>query len=124
MPSAHAGRKLRLMVAAMATFEGTPTGTAGTARLVGKDLRPWLREFDGFRGVLVVIGEEKHGVITLWDTPKDEMSSRPARLSMHQSVSASVGMSLVGYEVFDVPVLDFVGDLVESPALGQLHEPA
>jgi hypothetical protein len=112
------------MVAAMATFEGTPTGSAGTARLVGRDLRPWLREFDGFRGVLVLIGEEKHGVITLWHTRKDETSSRAARLAMHESVSAAVGMSLVHYEVFDAPVLDLVGDLVESLALGQLHEPA
>jgi hypothetical protein len=98
------------MVAAMATFAGTPTGSAGKARLVGKDLVPWLRECDGFRGVLVLVGEEKHGVITLWDTRKDETSTRPARLAMHESVSAAVGMSLVDYEVFDLPVLDLVGD--------------
>ena len=98
------------MVAAMATFEGTPTGSAGTAKLVRKDLVPWLREFDGFRGVLVLVGEEKHRVITLWDTRKDETSTRPARLAMHETVSAAVGMSLVDYEVFDLPVLDLVGD--------------
>ena len=97
------------MVAAMATFEGTPTGPADTARLVGKDLVPWLREYDGFRGVLVLTGDEKHGVITLWDTQRDEASSRPARLAMHESVSAATGMSLVDYEVYDLPVLDVVG---------------
>jgi hypothetical protein len=99
----------RPMVAAMATFEGTPTGPADTARLVGKDLVPWLREYDGFRGVLVLTGDEKHGVITLWDTPHDEASSRPARLAMHESVSAAVGMSLVDYEVYDLPVLEVLG---------------
>jgi hypothetical protein len=97
------------MVAAMATFEGTPTGPADTARLVEKDLVPWLHEYDGFRGVLVLTGVEKHGVITLWDTPQDELSSRPARLAMHGSVSAAAGMSLVGYEVYDLAVLDVVG---------------
>ena len=97
------------MVAAMATFEGTPTGSAGTARLVGKDLVPWLREYDGFCGVLVLTGEKKHGVITLWETPADEASTRPARLAMHDSVSAAVGMSLVDYEVFDLPVIDIIG---------------
>jgi hypothetical protein len=97
------------MVAAIATFEGTPTGPADTARIVGKDLVPWLREYDGFRGVLVLTGEEKHGVITLWDTQHDEASSRPARLAMHESVSAATGMSLVDYEVYDLPVLDVVG---------------
>jgi hypothetical protein len=96
------------MVAAMATFEGTPAGPADTARLVGMDLVPWLREYDGFRGVLVLIGEEKHGVITLWDTRHDEASTRPARLAMHESVSAAAGMSLVDYEVYDLPVLDVV----------------
>ena len=97
------------MVAAMVTFEGTPPGSSDTARLVGSDLLPWLREYDGFRGVLVLIGEEKHEVITLWDTPEDEASTRPARLAMHESVSAAVGMSLVDYHVYDVPVLDVVG---------------
>ena len=97
------------MVAAMVTFEGTPPGPSDTARLVGKDLVPWLREYDGFRGVLVLIGEEKHEVITLWETPKDEASTRPARLAMHDSVSAAVGMSLVEYHVYDLPVLEVVG---------------
>ena len=97
------------MVAAMATFEGTPTGPADTARLVGKDLVPWLREYDGFRGVLVLTGEEKHGVITLWDSAHDEASTRPARLAMHESVSAAAGMSLVDYAVYDLPVVDVIG---------------
>jgi hypothetical protein len=97
------------MVAAMATFEGKPARPVDSAQLVEKDLVPWLREYDGFRGVLVLTGDEKHGVITLWDTPRDEASSRPARLAMHDSVSAAVGMSLVDYEVYDLPVLDVVG---------------
>ena len=97
------------MVAAMVAFEGTPPGPSDTARLVGKDLVPWLREYDGFRGVLVLTGEEKHRVITLWDTQEDEASTRPARLAMHDSVSAAAGMSLVDYEVYDLPVLDVVG---------------
>jgi hypothetical protein len=104
----------RAMVAAMAMFEGTPTGPADTARLVGKDLVPWLREYDGFRGVLVLTGEEKHKVITLWDTPHDEARSRPARLSMHESVSAAAGMSLVDYEVYELPVLDVLGAEVRT----------
>jgi hypothetical protein len=102
----HRVRTIRPMVAAMATFDGKPTGPADTARLVGKDLVPWLRECDGFRGVLVLTGDEKHQVITLWDTPQDEASTRPARLAMHDSVSAAAGMSLVDYEVYDLPVLD------------------
>ena len=103
------GVRSRPVVAAMAMFEGTPTGPAVTARLVGKDLVPWLREYDGFRGVLVLTGDEKHGVITLWDTREDEASTRPARLAMHGSVSAAAGMSLVDYQVYDLPVLDVVG---------------
>jgi hypothetical protein len=102
------------MVAAMATFEGTPTGPADTARLVGKDLVPWLRDYDGFRGVLVLTGEEKHGVITLWDTPHDEASSRQARLAMHETVSATVGMSLVDYTVYELPVVDVVGTALQA----------
>jgi hypothetical protein len=96
------------MVAGMATFEGMPAGPADTARLVRKDLLPWLREYDGFLGVLVLIGDEKHRVITLWGTSQDEASTRPARLAMHDSVSAAAGMSLVDYEVYDLPVLDVV----------------
>jgi hypothetical protein len=102
------------MVAAMATFAGMPTGPADTARQVGKDLLPWLREYDGFRGVLVLIGDEKHEVITLWDTPQDEARTRPARLAMHNSVSAAAGMSLVDYDVYDLPILDVVGTALHT----------
>jgi hypothetical protein len=59
--------------------------------------------------VLVLTGEEKHEVITLWDTPGEEASTRPPRLAMHDTVSAAVGMSLVDYEVYDVAALDVVG---------------
>ena len=93
----------------MVRFEGTPAGFAGTPQLVSKDLVPWLREYDGFRGVLVMIGEEKHAVITLWASQNDETSTRQARLAMHETVSAATGMSLVDYEVFDLPVVDLVG---------------
>jgi hypothetical protein len=102
------------MVAGMATFEGTPSRPADSAQLVEIDLVPWLRDFDGFRGVFVLVGEEKHRVITLWETPHDEASSRPARLAMHESVSASVGMTLVDYESYEVPVLDLVGSEVRA----------
>jgi hypothetical protein len=94
------------MVAGIATFEGSRTGPADSARLVEKDLVPWLRDYEGFRGVLVLVGEEKHRVITLWDTEQDEASTRPARLAMHDSVSAAVGVSLVDYEVCDVAVFN------------------
>src|SRR5687768_8059015 len=97
------------MVAAIATFEGTPTAPADSARLVETDLVPLPREYDDFRGVLVLTGKEKHRVITVWDTPQDEASTRSPRLAMHESVSAAVGMSLVDYEVYDLPVLDVVG---------------
>jgi heme-degrading monooxygenase HmoA len=92
------------MVAGMATFEGAPTAVPDTARQVREDLVPWLREYDGFRGVLVLTGEERHRVITIWDTREDEASSRSARLAMHDSVSAAVGMSLVDYECYEAPV--------------------
>jgi hypothetical protein len=64
--------------------------------------------------VLVLIGEEKHRVVTLWETPHDEASSRHARLAMHETVSAAVGMTLVGYEACDVAVFDVVGTEVHT----------
>jgi hypothetical protein len=94
------------MIAGMATFEGAPTRVADTAGQVSEDLVPWLREYDGFRGVLVLAGEEKHRVITIWGTPEEEASTRPARLAMHRSVSTAVGMSLVEYEVYEMPVFE------------------
>jgi hypothetical protein len=101
--------KLPPMVAGMASFEGAPTAAVpDAAREVRRDLVPWLREYDGFLGVLVLAGEGRHRVITVWSTPEDESSSRPARLAMHGTVAAAVGMSFVGYEVYEAPVYEVV----------------
>ena len=51
---------------------------------------------------------ERSRVITLWETAEDELRARESRGAMRDRVAATVGMSVVGMDVCDVPVLELV----------------
>jgi heme-degrading monooxygenase HmoA len=87
---------------------------AEAGRLAADAVRSWLRVYEGFRGLVVLTDEdgEKARIITFWDTPEAEERARAGRGAMRDKLVGTVGMEVVGMEVYEVPVLD----LVESTA--------
>ena len=83
---------------------------AEAGRLAADAVRTWLRVYDGFRGLVVLTDEdgEKARIITFWDTPEAEERARPGRGAMRDKLVGTVGMEVVGMEVYEVPVLDLV----------------
>lgn len=98
------------MVAAMATIVGHAPGMERIARIATDEIAGWLREYPGYRGLLVLTDEEgeRSRVITLWATAEDELRARGSRGAMRDRVAATVGMQVVAMEVCDVPVLELV----------------
>jgi hypothetical protein len=98
------------MVAAMAKFAGPVTGVAEIARMSGEAIEGWLREYEGYRGLVMLTDEEAGAsrVITFWDSRKAEASARRARQSMREQIAASIGMEIVEFGVWDVPVYEMV----------------
>jgi hypothetical protein len=94
----------------MATMTGRAEDMAGVAKLARETMQDWLREYDGYRG-LVVFTDEENGrarVVTLWETPEDELRARQSRAAMRDQVAFAVGMTVEGMELYDVPALEIV----------------
>jgi hypothetical protein len=98
----------------MATLRGPVSGLAEISQMAGESVGPWLREYEGYRGIFVFTDEERQTsrLITLWDSPEDEERARGSRGAMRDQLAATAGMEVVAFEVFDVPVYEFAADSV------------
>jgi hypothetical protein len=96
------------MVAAMAEFTGPVTGLTEVTRIAGEAIEGWLSEYDGYRGLVMLSHEDSHvaRVITFWDSYEAEASTRHGRTTMREQLAASVGLEVVEYKVWDVPVFE------------------
>lgn len=70
----------------------------------------WLREYDGYRGLIVFTDEDgqRSKVITLWNTPEDEARARLSRAAMRDQIATQAGMTVEDFEVYEVPVCELV----------------
>jgi hypothetical protein len=100
------------MVAAMSTLSGPVSALADISRLAAENVGPWLREYEGYRGTLVLTsdGTQAARLITLWNTPEDEERARESRGAMRDQLAATAGMEVVGFEVFEVVAHELVPD--------------
>jgi heme-degrading monooxygenase HmoA len=96
------------MVAAMATMRGPAEGLAEISRMASESVEGWLREYDGYRGLIVFTDEtaQTSRVVTFWETAEDEMRARTSRGAMRDQIAALAGMEVVEFAVWEVPVLE------------------
>jgi len=91
---------------------GRAEDLAGLARIAKETMEDWLREYDGYCG-LIVFTDEPNGrarVVTLWKTAEYELRARQSRAAMRDQVALAAGMTVEGMEVFDVPALEVLAD--------------
>lgn len=83
---------------------------ADIARMAGETIEGWLRDFEGYRGVIVLTDEEGEQalMITLWETAEAETRARQPRGAMRDQVAATAGMTVEGMRLYEVPVADVV----------------
>jgi hypothetical protein len=100
------------MVAAMSTLSGPVEALADISRLAGENVGPWLREYEGYRGTLVLTDEaaQTARLITLWATAADEERARSSRGAMRDQLAATAGMEVVSFDVFDVVAHELLPD--------------
>ena len=96
------------MIAAMADFTGPVTGLEEITRIAGEALEGWLGEYEGYRGLVMFSHEDTHvtRVITFWDSHEAEARTRSGRTTMREQLAASVGLEVVDYRVWEVPVFE------------------
>jgi hypothetical protein len=98
------------MVAAMATLSGATPEMDGIAEMAGESIEGWLKEYEGYRGLLVFSDNEsgRSRVITLWDSHEHEQRARVSRAAMRDQLATTIGYTVEAFEVYDVPVFDVV----------------
>jgi hypothetical protein len=98
------------MVAAMSTLSGPVAAIAEISRMGDEHLGAWLREYEGYRGTLVLVDEEAQTarLITLWESAADEERARTSRGAMRDQLATTAGMEVVDFGVFEVPALEIV----------------
>ena len=98
------------MVAAMSTLSGPVEALADISRLAGESVGPWLREYEGYRGTLVLVdeGAQTARLITLWESAADEERARTSRGAMRDQLATTAGMEVVDFGVFEVPAWEIL----------------
>jgi hypothetical protein len=101
------------MVAAVAIVRGALDGMAEAGRLAADAVRSWLRDYDGFRGLVVMTDEDgaKARIITFWENADAELRARSSRAAMRDKLVGTVGMEVVGMELYEVPVLEVLAEV-------------
>ena len=80
---------------------------AETARLAAESMLTWLREFDGYRGLLVFADPENGiaRIMTLWESGEDLERSARGRTQVRESMVAAAGAEVASVERYEL-VLD------------------
>jgi hypothetical protein len=94
----------------MSTLAGPVAALAEISRMGDEHLSSWLREYEGYRGTLVLVDQEAHTarLITLWESAADEERARTSRGAMRDQLAATAGMEVVDFGVFEVPACEIL----------------
>lgn len=88
-------------------MRGAGADVANTARLAAESMVAWLREFDGYRGLLVFADPETGTarIMTLWESTEDLERSARGRGQVRESMVAAAGAEIESVERYEL-VLD------------------
>jgi heme-degrading monooxygenase HmoA len=93
------------MYASLTTVRGGGPDVSTTARMAAESMLTWLREFDGYRGLLV-LGDPEAGnarIVSFWDSLDALDRSDKGRREVRESMVAAAGAELESvdrYELF------------------------
>lgn len=96
------------MFASMSTFSADGMDLAATARVVGETMEPWMRQFEGYQGLMILTDQErgKARMITFWESRETADKSRHGRLKMRDQLSGTIGVTVEGTEPYTVSFVD------------------
>jgi hypothetical protein len=96
------------MHASMTTTQGTAEDMVALAAMAGETMVEWLRDLDGFEG-LVMLSNDETGtthVISFWKSKEVADRSRVARLRLRDRITSTVSVEVQETEAYDVAFAD------------------
>jgi hypothetical protein len=99
------------MHATMTTTRGTSEDMAALAVIAGDALVSWLRDIDGFLGLVFLTHEETGTahVIVFWESEEVAELHRAARLRLRDRITSTLDVEVQETVPHDVPYVDLRG---------------
>ena len=96
------------MFASVTAFRGQYMDLDGAAKAAGESMEGWLREFDGYLGLLILTNQESGSAyaLTFWESEEAAEQSRPGRARMREQMAATIGIELVSNEHHSISYRD------------------
>jgi hypothetical protein len=92
----------------MSTFRGEIEDLPGTARMASEAMLAWLKQIEGYRGLLALVDEGSGSAcfVTFWENAEVVEKSRASRTNLRNQMAATAGAEVVGTEEFTVAFSD------------------
>jgi heme-degrading monooxygenase HmoA len=92
------------MHVSLTTTRGSPEEPIEIATIAGEEMLPWLRQVEGFEGLLLLSNQEEGTTLVLvfWESQEVADRHRTARLGLRDRVTAAANVDVVdtvGYEI-------------------------
>ena len=74
------------------------------ATITGEEMVPWLRQIDGFEGLLLLSNETEGAtlVLSFWESREVADAHRVARMEFRDRITSTVGVEVVETKSFEV----------------------
>ncbi len=96
------------MFASVTSVAGGGPAIGDTARMAAESMREWLRQFDGYRGLLVFADGDSGTarIVTLWESREAAERSASGRTQVRESMVAGTGLELERVELLELVLED------------------
>jgi hypothetical protein len=96
------------MHATLTTTQGQAPDMPDLAAMAGETMVQWLREIEGFEGILMLSNEEtgRTHVITFWASSEVAERHMAARLQLRDRITTTVDVEVVETAAYDVSFAD------------------
>jgi heme-degrading monooxygenase HmoA len=104
-----------LVFVSVTTTKGPPGQPLEVATIAGEEMLPWLRQIDGFEGLLMLSNEDEATtlVLTFWRDREVAERHRAARMRFRDRVTAAVHVTVEATADYEVTFAD-LGPLLQA----------
>jgi hypothetical protein len=105
------------MHASMTTTKGTAEDMAAIATMAGETMVEWLRDIEGFQGLLMLSNDDTGltHVISFWESKEIAERSRIARLKLRDRITSTVSVEVQETEAYEVAFSDLTAFRDSAP---------
>ena len=107
------------MFVSLTTTKGSPDEPLEIATMAGEEMLPWLRQIDGFEGLLMLSDEAGTTlVLSFWESREVAERHRVAREAFRDRITSAVNVEVLDVSGYEVTFADLGRG---RPSVGRNH---